>query len=121
MAKGPDFGGGSIFRNRRKTNRLSIDIGYANGSNERAPDLTGDIEITKACVKKMVEMFKEGDVSVSQRRASENEEVIKLEIAANVREGKQAGTFLSFWLSEAWKPEQKEEPVAEKDEVDIPF
>ena len=121
MAKGPDFGGGSIFRNRRKTDRFEVDIGYARGHNERAPDLTGDIEITKACVKKMVAMFKEGDVSVSKRRASENEEVIKLEIAANVREGKQAGNFLSFWLSEAWKPETKDEPAAEEDGTDIPF
>jgi len=120
MPKGPDLGGGSIFRNRRKTDNFSVNIDYVRGHNERAPDLTGDIEITKACVKKMVEMFKEGDTSTSKRRASENEQVVKLEIAANVREGRQAGSFLSFWLSEAWKPEPKNEPVADADE-DIPF
>jgi len=121
MAKGPDLGGGSIFRNRRKTDSFSVNVDYARGHNERAPDLTGDIEITKAGAKKLVEMFKEGDTSVSKRRASENEQVVKLEIAANVREGKQAGHFLSFWLSEAWKPEPKTEPVADEDDEIIPF
>ena len=119
MPKGPDYGGGSIFRNRRKTDSFRVKLDYTKSHNERAPDLTGDIEITKACAKKIVEMFKENDTDTSKRKASENEQIVKLEIAANVREGKQAGTFLSFWLSEAWKPEPKND-VIDADE-DIPF
>ena len=46
MAKS-NFGGGNIFRNQRKIDSMSININHADNHNEKQPDISGDIEITK--------------------------------------------------------------------------
>lgn len=83
--------GGALFINRNKTN-------------EKAPDLSGDVEINMETLKVLVELAKKN-------------EPLKLRMAAWVKEGKN-GKFYSVQLSEN-KQQPKPKPAVFED--DIPF
>lgn len=85
--------GGALFINRNKTN-------------EKGPDLSGDVEISMDTLKTLVELAKKG-------------EPLKMRMAAWVREGK-SGKFYSVSLSEN-KQQEKPKPKAAFDDPDIPF
>jgi len=83
--------GGALFINRNK-------------ANEKAPDLSGDVEINMETLKVLVELAKKN-------------EPLKLRMAAWVKEGK-SGKFYSVQLSEN---KQQAKPKASVFEDDIPF
>lgn len=85
--------GGALFINRNKTN-------------EKGPDLSGDVEISMDTLKTLVELAKKG-------------EPLKMRMAAWVREGK-SGKFYSVSLSENKQP-AKAAPKNSFMEDDIPF
>jgi hypothetical protein len=84
--------GGRLFINRNKTN-------------ERAPDLSGDVEINMETLKALVELAKKN-------------EPLKMRMAGWVREG-QNGKYYSISLSEN-KQQEKPKPKPAFDD-DIPF
>lgn len=85
--------GGALFINRTKTN-------------ERSPDLSGDVEITMETLKALVEMAK-------------NNQPLKMKMAGWVKEGK-SGKFYSIKLEEN-KQQDKPKPKPSFDDSDIPF
>ena len=85
--------GGALFINRNKTN-------------EKGPDLSGDVEISMETLKMLVELAKKN-------------EPLKMRMAAWVREGK-SGKFYSVSLSENRQPAKASPPKVEWDD-DIPF
>lgn len=85
--------GGALFINRTKTN-------------ERSPDLSGDVEITMETLKALVEMAK-------------NNQPLKMKMAGWVKEGK-SGKFYSIKLEES-KQQDKPKPKPSFDDSDIPF
>ncbi len=114
-----NFGGGNIFRNSRKINQLSININHADNYNDKQPDISGDIEITKEAARYLVEAFKNKETEMSKRRQTEGQQVAKLEIAGRVWEGK-GGPYMSVWLQEPYKKPTPQ--VEEEDDLDeIPF
>lgn len=84
--------GGALFINRNKTN-------------EKAPDLSGDVEINMETLKALVELAKKN-------------EPLKMRMAGWVKEGK-SGKFYSIQLSEN-KQQEKAKPKASFDD-DLPF
>jgi hypothetical protein len=84
--------GGALFINRNKTN-------------EKAPDLSGDVEINMETLKVLVELAKKN-------------EPLKLRMAAWVKEGK-SGKFYSVQLSENKQPAKPAQKNVFDD--DIPF
>lgn len=120
MAKS-NFGGGNIFRNQRKIDSMSINISHADNHNERQPDISGDIEITKDAARYLVEAFKNKETGMSKRKQTEGQQVAKLEIAGKVWQGK-SGQYLSVWLQEPYK-KPTPEPEIQNDDLDdeIPF
>ena len=115
-----NFGGGNIFRNQRKIDSMSININHADNHNERQPDISGDIEITKDAARYLVEAFKNKETMMSKRRHTDGQQVAKLEIAGKVLQGK-SGQYLSVWLLEPYKKPAPQ--VEEQDDLDdeIPF
>ena len=85
--------GGALFINRNKTN-------------EKGPDLSGDVEISMETLKMLVELAKKN-------------EPLKMRMAAWVREGK-SGKFYSVSLSENRQPAKASPPKVEWED-DIPF
>ena len=85
--------GGALFINRNKTN-------------EKAPDLSGDVEINMETLKALVELAKKN-------------EPLKMRMAGWVKEGK-SGKFYSIQLSEN-KQQEKPKPKMAFDDSDIPF
>ena len=110
-----NFGGGNIFRNQRKIDSMSININHADNHNERQPDISGDIEITKDAARYLVEAFKNKETMMSKRRQTDGQQVAKLEIAGK------SGQYLSVWLQEPYKKPAPQ--VEEQDDLDdeIPF
>lgn len=84
--------GGALFINRNKTN-------------EKAPDLSGDVEINMDTLRSLVELAKKN-------------EPLKMRMAGWVKEGK-SGKFYSIQLSEN-KQQEKPKPKMAFDD-DIPF
>lgn len=84
--------GGALFINRNKTN-------------EKAPDLSGDVEINMDTLKVLVELAKKN-------------QPLKMRMAGWVKEGKN-GKFYSIQLSES-KQQDKPKPKPAFDD-DIPF
>jgi hypothetical protein len=84
--------GGALFINRNKTN-------------EKAPDLSGDVEINMDTLRALVELAKKN-------------EPLKMRMAGWVKEGK-SGKFYSIQLSEN-KQQEKPKPKVSFDD-DIPF
>ena len=117
-----NYGGGNLFKNQRKLAVIAISLSQKRDANDRAPDLTGDIEITRELARDLVKAFKSGKTTPSFRKQSDGEQVVKIEIAANIREGK-SGQYISAWLSEKWVPpaEREENESTEIEEEDIPF
>ena len=85
--------GGALFINRNKTN-------------EKAPDLSGDVEINMDTLRALVELAKKN-------------EPLKMRMAGWVKEGK-SGKFYSIQLSEN-KQQEKPKPKMAFDDSDIPF
>jgi hypothetical protein len=112
------LGGGAIFRNQRKVEKLTLAAEYTPDGHPRAPELSGDVGFTKEAVKMLVAQFKNGKTEVS---AVTNQHEAKLEIAASFKIQRDGVTpYLSVWFSEPY-----EKPVAPKasDDLDddIPF
>tara|TARA_R110000787_G_scaffold29852_4_gene80703 strand:+ start:2256 stop:2618 length:363 start_codon:yes stop_codon:yes gene_type:complete len=116
-----NFGGGNIFKNQRKIERLTINIEHASNHNERQPDISGDIEVTKDMARHLVEAFKNKETTTSKRKQTEGQQVTKLEIAGKIWEGR-SGQYFSVWLQEPYK-KPNPEPVIDNDEIEdeIPF
>jgi len=115
-----NFGGGNIFRNQRKIDSMQISVNYADNHNEKQPDISGDIEITKDAARYLIEAFKNKQTEMSKRRQTEGQQVAKMEIAGKIWQGK-SGQYLSVWLQE---PYRKPAPqVEDQDDLDdeIPF
>ena len=85
--------GGALFINRNKTN-------------EKQPDLSGDVEITMETLKALVELAKKN-------------QPLKMRMAGWVKEGK-SGKFYSIQLSEN-KQQERPKPKAPSFDDDIPF
>ena len=119
------FGAGNLFRNQRAVSELEIKSIDMSDRHQYAPDMTGDLEMTKPQLEGLVNLFKSGDTSVSKRTATTGEKVIKVSIAGKKYEGAKAGDYLAVWLEEKWKPEKKKEMVtpeaAPAFDDDIPF
>lgn len=84
--------GGALFINRNKTN-------------EKAPDLSGDVEINMDTLKALVELAKK-------------QQPLKMRMAGWVKEGKN-GKFYSIQLSE--NKQDRPKPKAPAFDDDIPF
>ena len=112
------LGGGAIFRNQRKVEKLTLAAEYTPDGHPRAPELSGDVGFTKEAVKMLVEQFKNGKTEVS---AVTNQHEAKLEIAASFKVQRDGVTpYLSVWFSEPY--EKPAAPKASDDlDDDIPF
>ena len=84
--------GGALFINRNKTN-------------DKQPDLSGDVEITMDTLKALVDLAKKN-------------QPLKMRMAGWVKEGK-SGKFFSIQLSDNKQQEKPKPKVAFED--DIPF
>ena len=115
------FGAGNLFRNQRAVASLQINTQDENNRHQYAPDLTGDMEMTKGQLQALVELFKSGDTEVSQRSATKGEAIVKVSICGKKYQGNKAGDYLAVWLEEKWKPEKKKEEVKSDPDDDIPF
>ena len=108
------LGGGAIFRNQRKVERLTLAAEYKPDGHPKAPELSGDVGFTKEAVKMLVAQFKEGKTEVSQVT---NQHEAKLEIAASIKMQRDGTTpYLSVWFSEPY-----EKPASDDLNDDIPF
>ena len=118
-----NFGGGNFFRNKRKIETMNVRLDFANNHNPKQPDFSGDIEITKDCVKYLIEAFKARETEQSKRRQTEGMEIAKLEVGGRVWESRNGDQYFSMWLQEPYKkPEPKPEPPQEVElDDEIPF
>lgn len=114
-----NFGGGNIFRNKRKIDRLQVNISHVDNFNDKQPDISGDIEITKDAARYLVEAFKTKTTEVSKRRQTEGQQVAKLEVAGKIWQG-ESGQYFSIWLQEPFK---KPSSRVGRDDLDdeVPF
>ena len=120
MAK-QQLGGGAIFRNQRKVEKLTLAANYIPNSHQNAPELSGDVGFTKAAVQMLVAQFKEHKTEVSPVT---NQHEAKLEIAARIKTQKDGVTpYLSVWFSPPYEQpaELKAAPVSNDLDDDIPF
>ena len=120
MAK-QQLGGGAIFRNQRKVEKLTLAANYIPNSHQNAPELSGDAGFTKAAVQMLVAQFKEHKTEVSPVT---NQHEAKLEIAAKIKMQKDGVTpYLSVWFSPPYEQpaELKAAPVSNDLDDDIPF
>ena len=119
------FGAGNLFRNQRAVSVLEIRSTDMSDRHKYAPDMTGDLEMTKPQLEGLINLFKSGDTGSSRRSATMGEKVIKVSIAGKKYTGEKAGDYLAVWLEEKWKPEKKEEAVTPEAAPDfddeIPF
>lgn len=121
------FGAGNLFRNQRAVSELKIAATDTPDRHKYAPDMTGDMEMTKPQLEGLINLFKSGDTEISKRTATTGEKVIKVSIAGRKYNGAKAGDYLAVWLEEKWKPEKKKEETVVFEEVtevlndDMPF
>lgn len=85
--------GGALFMNRNKTN-------------DKQPDLSGDVEISMDMLKVLVKLAKEN-------------QPLKMRMAGWVKEGR-SGKFYSIQLSES-RQQERPKPKASFDDSDMPF
>ena len=113
------LGGGAIFRNQRKVERLTLSAEYKPDGHPRAPELSGDVGFTKEAVKMLVAQFKDGKTEVSQVT---NQHEAKLEIAASIKMQRDEATpYLSVWFSPPYEKPSEPEPASDDLDDDIPF
>jgi|TARA_R110000744_G_scaffold38994_1_gene88874 hypothetical protein len=113
------LGGGAIFRNQRKVEKLTLAAEYTPDGHPRAPELSGDVGFTKEAVKMLVAQFKNGKTEVSQVT---NQHEAKLEIAASIKLQRDGVTpYLSVWFSEPYEKPAQAAPADDGLDDDIPF
>lgn len=134
MAKyeGPEYGGGSCFRNKRRLSNIILQKEEATKSefyNQYAPQLTGSMEVTKAMAKMLLDKFKKGETHPSERDRTKGEPVVKMDVGANVsvsdniqKDGHPTGAFVYFWFRDEYQPKKKEvSPPQNALDEEIPF
>ena len=123
MPDKPKYGGGAMFSNRTACAYFPWDeIKRKQDARGANPELSGNVEFTKAFVKKMVEMFKEGDTQTSKRSDAEGQQVVVMDIAGLKRTSQGGLDYFSVWFSDAYKPkDQQVSSAADTEDVDIPF
>ena len=115
------LGGGAIFRNQRKVEKLTLAAEYVPDNNPSAPELSGDVGFTKDAVRLLVNQFKEKKTKVSEVT---NQHEAKLEIAASIKMQRDGVTpYLSVWFSEVYEKPAESAPAPASDDLDdeIPF
>jgi hypothetical protein len=122
MPDKPKYGGGAMFSNRTACAYFPWDgIKRKQDARGANPELSGTVEITKAFVKKMAEMFKEGDTQTSKRGDVEGQQVVVMDIAGLKRTSKSGLDYFSIWFSDAYKPRAETSSSDDDDDVVIPF
>jgi len=118
-----NFGGGNFFRNKRKIETMNVRLDFANNHNPKQPDFSGDVEITKDCVRFLMEAFKNRETDRSKRRQTEGQEIVKLEVGGRVWESRSGDQYFSMWLQEPYKKPEPQQAPADEVELDdeIPF
>jgi len=112
------LGGGAIFRNQRKVEKLTLTAQYTPDGHPKAPELSGDVGFTKEAVRMLVAQFKNGKTEVSQVT---NQHEAKLEIAASIKMQRDGVTpYLSVWFSEPYEKPAESKPSDDLDD-EIPF
>jgi len=118
MPKNAQLGGGAIFRNQRKVEKLTLAAEYTPDGHPKAPELSGDVGFTKDAVKMLVAQFKNGKTEVSQVT---NQHEAKLEIAASIKMQRDGVTpYLSVWFSAPYEKPAEPKPSDDFDDG-IPF
>jgi len=115
------LGGGAIFRNQRKVEKLTLAAQYTPDGHPKAPELSGDVGFTKEAVRMLVNQFKDKRTEVS---AVTNQHEAKLEIAASIKMQRDGVTpYLSVWFSEPYVKPAEPAPAPASDDLDddIPF
>ncbi len=112
------LGGGAIFSNKRKVEKLTLAAEYTPDGHPKAPELSGDVGFTKEAVRMLVAQFKDGKTSVSQVT---NQHEAKLEIAASIKMQRDGVTpYLSVWFTEPYfKPEAPAPAASEELDDDL--
>jgi len=122
MPDKPKYGGGAMFSNRTACAYFPWDeIKRKQDARGANPELSGTVEITKVFVKKMAEMFKEGDTQPSKRGDAEGQQVVVMDIAGLKRTSKSGLDYFSIWFSDAYKPRAETSSSDDDDDVVIPF
>ena len=112
------LGGGAIFRNQRKVERLKISVDEVPDAHPMAPELSGDVGFTKEAVQMLVQQFKDGKTEVSP---VSNQHEAKLEIAAKLKKQRDNVTpYFSVWFSPPYEKPANPKPSDDLDD-DIPF
>jgi hypothetical protein len=130
----PEYGGGACYRNQRRLSNLNINMSEASSSdgyNNKAPQMSGSMEITKAMAKMLVDKFRSGDTKPSERERTKGQPVVKLDVGANIgvsnnaqKDGNPTGGYFYFWFRDEWLPPKKKAPAPQDDIVfddEIPF
>jgi len=113
------LGGGAIFRNQRKVEKLTLAAEHKPDGHPRAPELSGDVGFTKEAVRMLMAQFKDGKTEVSQVT---NQHEAKLEIAASIKLQRDGVTpYLSVWFSPPYEKPAEPEPASDDLDDDIPF
>ena len=96
--------------------------------NERAPQMSGSMEVTKAMARMLFEKFKAGDTEPSKRERTKGEQVVMLDVGANVasssnirQDGNPTGGYFYFWLRPKWVPTAKAAAPEPELDDEIPF
>lgn len=123
MPDKPKYGGGAMFSNRSACAYFPWDeIKRKQDARGANPELSGSVEFTKSFVKKMAEMFKEGETETSKRGDVEGQQVVVMDIAGLKRTSRGGMDYFSVWFSDAYKPKDQQVSSADADEdLDIPF
>jgi|TARA_R110002020_G_scaffold308719_1_gene524357 hypothetical protein len=120
-----EYGGGSFFRNHRRLASVNINTTDAEEGNDKAPMLSGPVEITKSMARMLVDKFTAKDTQPSKRERTLGEPVVMMEVAANTGSSNKkklddrvTGDFLYFWFQDEFKPKKNKD-----DDLDdqIPF
>ena len=94
------LGGGAIFRNQRKVEKLTLTAKYTPDGHPKAPELSGEVS------------------------AVTNQHEAKLEIAASIKMQRDKVTpYLSVWFSPPYEKPAEPAPAPASDDLDddIPF
>ena len=59
------LGGGAIFRNQRKVEKLTLAAQYTPDGHPKAPEMSGNIGFTKEAVQLLVQQFRDKKTKVS--------------------------------------------------------
>jgi hypothetical protein len=112
------LGGGAIFRNQRKVEKLTLAAQYTPDGHPKAPEMSGNIGFTKEAVQLLVQQFRDKKTKVSPVT---NQAEATLEIAAAIKVQRDGVTpYLSVWLSEPYE-KTAQAPASDDLDDDIPF